>query len=229
MKWRDLNTFSKLLFVAMGALVCAYIGHELLKPGPTGNVQHPAEKPPADSLPPPPAADSAPVASESRSGDRLIESLKSPQPSVREAAMASLWKLWQGAAGPEAERRLQVGMNLIASRKNLAAVDHLTKLTADFPGYAEAYNQRAIAYFQMEEYERSIQDCLKSTELNRDHFGAWSGLGQCYLALRRFDLALSAFERVLDLQPFSEDARRFIELCRERMKNTVPPDLSNSA
>lgn len=222
-KWRDLNTFSKLLFVAMGAMVCAYIGHELVKPAPTGHVHQPAEKLPADLQ----LGVSAPT--ESRSDDKLIESLKSPQPSVREAATASLWKLWQGASGPEAEQRLQEGMDMIAARKYLGAVDHLTQLIADFPGFAEAYNQRAIAYYQVEDYERSIQDCLKTTGLNRDHFGAWSGLGQCYLALRRFDLALNAFERVLDLQPFSEDARRFIELCRDRMKNKVPSDLSNSA
>jgi tetratricopeptide (TPR) repeat protein len=111
----------------------------------------------------------------------------------------------------------------------LAAVDQFSKIIADYPGFAEAYNQRAIAYFSVGDYERAIQDCLKATELNKNHFGAWNGLGRCYLAIRRFDLALGAFERALEIQPFSEENKRMIEFCKEKRKNVVPQDLNGSA
>src|SRR5689334_18134873 len=135
---------------------------------------------------------------EGKNETKLMESLKSPHANVRDSATSALWKIWQAAAGPDAERRLQAGMDMLEAGHPLAAVDHFSKIIGDYPGFAEAYNQRAIAYFSVEDYERSIQDCLKTTELNKNHFGAWNGLGKCYLAIRRYDLALNAFERALE-------------------------------
>jgi len=160
---------------------------------------------------------------------KLVESLKSPQAHVRDSATSALWKIWQAAAGPDAERRLQAGIDMLATGHPLAAVDHFSKIIGEYPSFAEAYNQRAMAYFSVEDFERSIQDCLKATELNKNHFGAWNGLGKCYLAIHRYDLALNAFERASELQPFSEEDKRFIEFCKERKKNVVPQDLNNSA
>jgi tetratricopeptide (TPR) repeat protein len=219
-----LNRFSKALLLLMGAFVILYLVRELMPSAPTERAAKPTSH---LGLVRPGADHPEPSASKNESG--LVESLKSPSGSVRDQATSSLWKLWQSAAGPDAERRLQAGMDMLASGHPLAAVDQFSKLVADYPEFAEAYNKRAIAYFSMADYERSIQDCLKTTELNKSHFGAWSGLGRCYVAIRRFDLALHAFERALELQPFSEEHKRAIEFCKEKKKNMLPQDLNSSA
>lgn len=227
MKWSELNAFSKFLFILMGAFVVAYLWSQL-RPGPES--ARPALMHPPSSPLPRAEGNASPIPpADNKDEAKLVESLKSPQGSVRDAATSQLWRLWQGLAGPDAERRLQAGMDTLATGHPLAAVDQFSKITADYPGFAEAYNQRAIAYFSVGDYERAIQDCLKTTELNKNHFGAWNGLGRCYLAIRRFDLALGAFERALEIQPFSEENKRMIEFCKEKRKNVVPRDLNGSA
>jgi len=222
--WRDLNAFSKSLFLVMGILAAVYLWREL-RPEPSNES---VSKLASHMVVPPRESDLHHLA-ETKNETKLVESLKSPNTAVRDAATSALWKLWQSAAGPEAESRLQAGMGLLAAGHPLAAVDRFSKIIADYPEFAEAHNQRAIAYFTMEDYERSIQDCLKATELNKNHFGAWNGLGRCYLAIRRYDLALGALERALDLQPFSEENKRLIEFCKQRRRNALPQDLNNSA
>lgn len=224
-KWSDLNTFSKFLLILMGLLAAIYAGRELWK----NFTSEPVARASQEAVTAPRPEADVKWFMETKNEEKLVQSLKSPTASIRDAATTALWRLWQGAAGPEAERRLQAGMDMLAAGHPLAAVDHFSKIVAEYPDFAEAYNQRAIAYFHMEDYERSIQDCLKTTELNKNHFGAWNGLGQCYLAIRRYDLALNAFERALDIQPFSEENKRLIEFCKERQKKRVPWDLSNSA
>lgn len=224
MKWRELSAFSKSLLVAMFVLVAVYFWREFR---PMASSES-AAKPASHLAVPRPESDLTQLA-QTKNESKLVEALKSPTPAVRDEATSALWRLWQGAAGPDAERRLQAGMDMLSAGHPLAAVDKFSLLVADYPDFAEAYNRRAMAYFHMGDYERSIQDCLKTTELNKNHFGGWNGLGRCYLAIRRWDLAWNAFERALELQPFSEENKRMIEFCKEKKKNVVPQDLNNSA
>ena len=59
------------------------------------------------------------------------------------------------------------------------------------PGFAEAYNQRAILHFRMKEFQKSVADCEKVLKLNPLHFGALGGMAQCYINLRRPRAALN--------------------------------------
>src|ERR1043166_1108001 len=204
MKWSELTPFSKFLLLFMAVLAVLYVGYELWQ----GRTE-PATTPHPSPLSVERAEPSVKQLLDNKNETKLVESLTDPKPSVRDGATSALWRLWHGAAGPEAERRLQAGMDMLSAGHPPAAVDQFSQIVADYPGFAEAYHQRAAAYFTMGDYERSIQDCLKATGLNKNHFAAWHLLGRCYLSIRRYDLALNAFERALELQPFSEENKRF--------------------
>ena len=53
----------------------------------------------------------------------------------------------------------------------------------------------------MKEFERSIADCEKVLQLNPCHFGAQSGMAQCYMQLRKHKAALRAFRAALRINP----------------------------
>ncbi len=82
-----------------------------------------------------------------------------------------------------------------------------TQLIEEVPGYAESWNQRAIAYFQACEFRNSANDCQQALELNPYHYGAAVGMGQCYLELNDGWAALECFRRALRLNPELEAVR----------------------
>jgi Flp pilus assembly protein TadD len=53
----------------------------------------------------------------------------------------------------------------------------------------------------MGEYTQSIDDCEATVARNPYHFGALSGEGLCYLALRKLDKAQEFFRRALAVNP----------------------------
>jgi tetratricopeptide (TPR) repeat protein len=113
-------------------------------------------------------------------------------------AADALWSLWFRADTPAHNEELQRLVRLRDREKALAGLD---ALIIRAPGFAEAYNQRAILNFRLKQFERSIADCEKTLELNPHHFGAQAGIGQCYLQLRKHRAALKAFRSALRINP----------------------------
>jgi tetratricopeptide (TPR) repeat protein len=127
--------------------------------------------------------------------------LHDDDPDTRQLAADTLWSLWFRADSEENNQELQRLLRMRDREKALAAFDQLI-LRA--PGFAEAYNQRAVLAFRLKQYERSIADCEKVLQLNPYHFGAQAGMAQCYLQLRKHKTALKAFRAVLRLNPHME-------------------------
>jgi tetratricopeptide (TPR) repeat protein len=128
----------------------------------------------------------------------LADRLHDDDPRVRQLASDALWAIWFHADGEDNNRELQRLMRLRDDDKAIAGLDALVRKA---PEFAEAYNQRAIRYFQRKEYEKSAADCGKVLELNPYHFGALSGLAQCYLNQRKPRAALKAYREVHRLNP----------------------------
>ncbi|HEY7308851.1 MAG TPA: tetratricopeptide repeat protein [Gemmataceae bacterium] len=117
---------------------------------------------------------------------------------IAQTAADTLWTLWFRSDTPQHNKELQRLARIRDREKSLAG---LNALVLRAPNFAEAYNQRAIVYFRLKQFDRSIADCEKTLELNPHHFGAQAGLGQCYLQMRKHRAALKAFRNALRLNP----------------------------
>jgi len=117
---------------------------------------------------------------------------------VSKTASDSLWEIWFRAGTEEANLELHRVMRLPDFQQVMAGLDEIIRENPDF---AEPYNQRAIMFFQRGEYQRSATDCQRALELNPHHFGAQTGMGQCYMKLRKFSAALRAFKLALEINP----------------------------
>jgi tetratricopeptide (TPR) repeat protein len=113
-------------------------------------------------------------------------------------AAETLWSLWLRADEPVNNRELHRLMRLDDPDKALAGFAALIRKA---PQFAEAYNQRALQYFRLGEYQRAIDDCETVLKLNPVHYGAISGMAQCFLKLRKPRQALKAFRRAFRLHP----------------------------
>jgi tetratricopeptide (TPR) repeat protein len=128
----------------------------------------------------------------------LAQRLHDDDAQVRQLAADALWALWFRADSEANNKELQRIMRL---RDEAKALDAYAVLLKKSPKFAEAYNQRAILFFRMEEYQKSITDCEMVVKLNPQHFGAQAGMGQCYMKLEKPRGALKAFKAALRINP----------------------------
>jgi tetratricopeptide (TPR) repeat protein len=132
------------------------------------------------------------------SNPALAGRLRDDDRQVRQMAGDALWSVWFRGDNEAHSAELQRVIGLRDRRKVLAGLDALIKKA---PGFAEAYNQRAITHFRVSDFEKAVADCEKALELNPYHFGALSGMGQAHLNLRKPEAALKAFRRAYEINP----------------------------
>lgn len=123
---------------------------------------------------------------------------------VRTMAERALWVVWFRADTPENNQTLEDVRLLAATGRADEAVELATRLIARAPRFAEAYNQRAIAYFKLGRFAESAEDCQRVLAFNPYHIGALGGLAQCQMQLDQPREALKTLRRSLKLQPHSQ-------------------------
>lgn len=128
----------------------------------------------------------------------LASSLHDEDEEVARLASDALWTLWFRGASSSHSDELH---RLVRSHDLEKTLAGLCDLISRAPRFAEAYNQRAIVYFRLEQFDRSATDCEATLKLNPHHFGAQAGLGQCLLRLRKHRAALRAFKVALRINP----------------------------
>jgi tetratricopeptide (TPR) repeat protein len=110
----------------------------------------------------------------------------------------ALWSLWFRGDNPGHSDELY---RLVRMRDTENALHGLNELIERAPRFAEAYNQRAILYYRLGQYDRAAADCESALRLNPIHFGAQAGLGGCLLRMRKHRAALKALRIALRMNP----------------------------
>ncbi|HEX4129326.1 MAG TPA: tetratricopeptide repeat protein [Pirellulales bacterium] len=148
----------------------------------------------------------------------LGRALQDEDRGVRTLAETALRNVWCRDGSAEQQRVLESVIRLNAARSFDDAVHRANTLLAEAPDLAEAWNQRAIAYYGLGRYADSIRDCRRTVELNPYHFGAVAGMGQCFLYQGNLLYALESFRRALELNPNLEAIRANVAMLERRLK-----------
>jgi tetratricopeptide (TPR) repeat protein len=139
---------------------------------------------------------------------------------ARKLAEQALWSIWSRSGKTEVDDLLHSGSIMLARGQAVASVSVFTQVIERAPDFAEAYNKRATAYYEMGEYEKSLKDIDETLKRNPYHFGALSGAGLCLVELERFDDALGYFERALKINPNMEGIVQLKRALLKRRKKT---------
>jgi len=126
---------------------------------------------------------------------------------VRLLAENGIRELWYRDGSEQQQHQLQSIIRFNNSFRYDQAAREATLLIQEVDGFAEAWNQRAIALYQMERYSESLNDCREAVERNPHHFPAVVGMGHCYLELYDAVAALDCFRLALTLNPDMENVR----------------------
>ena len=128
----------------------------------------------------------------------------------------SIERLWV-TSGSDTVGLLMQRALLAANGKNpQLALKLLDAVVALAPDYAEAWNRRAYVHYTQNEVDLALGDLRRTLALDPNHFKALEGLMHILKDIGRKKDALQAARKLLDVNPYQEDAKRIVdELSRE--------------
>lgn len=141
----------------------------------------------------------------------LSKQLRDPDPVVNQMAEHALWSIWFRLGTPEANQHVHRGTLALGTKDYHQAIEHFDQAVQIDPTFAEAFNQRALAYCLLEEFESSIRDCRKTVELMPCHFNAWAGMGHAYTQQGRLPDARRCYQKALSINPHLSEIRQAMQ------------------
>ena len=153
----------------------------------------------------------SPATAQTADLDALFDRLKSADAGQAKDIEAEIWIAWSKSGSDAMDLLLQRGRDAMAQGDAELAVQHLTALVDHAPDFAEGWNARATAYFQLGEFGPSVSDIARTLTLNPRHFGALTGLGAIFEQLGAPNKAIEAYRAALDINPFADGAAEAIQ------------------
>ena len=114
-----------------------------------------------------------------------------------------IWDIWYEVDDPKVIEYFEKGIQAMRIRNYPLAVRFFNNLIEEDPNFAEAWNKRATVYFMMGDFDKSMQDIIKTLELEPRHFGALDGMGLIFIHQGQYQQAIDVYDKMLEIFPFS--------------------------
>jgi tetratricopeptide (TPR) repeat protein len=139
----------------------------------------------------------------------LLDKLKTVA-SEEEAATIEeeIWDAWLVSGSATVDIMMKRGLEYQESEDAQSARDMFDRAIAVKPDYAEAWNRRALLFFNDGKYDEAIADLESTLTYEPRHFGAWIGLGMIFESIDRPDAALKAYRKALEIHPHAAAAQQ---------------------
>ena len=164
------------------------------------------------------ASDEAVVAKADTQLDSLFSDLKRERNEKAAERLASrIWEAWYRSGSASVDLMMLWSQQALEAKKFDVALDFLDQVVTLQPQYAEGWNRRATVHFLMQNYRKSMADIERTLELEPRHFGALSGMAQIMALTHHDELALQAWQRVLDIYPMLRNAQNEVSRLSEEL------------
>jgi tetratricopeptide (TPR) repeat protein len=147
-----------------------------------------------------------------QSTDQLFERLATASTPEEAKGIANLiQRRWARSGSDTADLLMSRAQEALKAGEVALGVEILDRLIAIEPDWAEGWNQRANAFFVLQDPVRSMLDIGEALKREPRHFGALGGLGIILRQQGNDKLALQAYRRVLTLYPQMEGVKEQVE------------------
>ena len=165
------------------------------------------------------AIEKPPVAAKAENRlDTLFGELKRERnEKAAERIAGRIWETWSQSGSASIDLMMGWSKSAMDNKKFDVALDFLDQVVTMEPTYAEGWNRRATVHFMMQNYAKSMSDINHTLQIEPRHFGALSGMGQIMKNTGREELALRAWERVLDIYPMMRSAQNEVATLSEEL------------
>ena len=117
--------------------------------------------------------------------------------------ISDIWNIWYEVDDPKVIEYFEKGIQAMNLRNYPLAIRFFNNLIEKDPNFAEGWNKRATVHFMMGNFDQSMQDIIKTLELEPRHFGALDGMGLIFIHQGQFQQALDVYDKMLEIFPFS--------------------------
>ncbi len=117
--------------------------------------------------------------------------------------ISDIWNIWYEVDDPKVIEYFEKGIQAMNLRNYPLAIRFFNNLIEEDPNFAEGWNKRATVHFMMGNFDQSMQDIIKTLELEPRHFGALDGMGLIFIHQGQFQQALDVYDKMLEIFPFS--------------------------
>ena len=117
--------------------------------------------------------------------------------------ISDIWNIWYEVDDPKVIEYFEKGIQAMNLRNYPLAIRFFNNLIDEEPNFAEGWNKRATVHFMMGNFDQSMQDIIKTLELEPRHFGALDGMGLIFIHQGQFQQAIDVYDKMLEIFPFS--------------------------
>ena len=136
--------------------------------------------------------------------DDLFGALQQAEGDAVAAIEQRIYREWSRSGSPAMDLLLERGRDAMEEQAWDLAIGHFSALTDHAPDFAEGWNARATAFYQVGRYGPALADIRQALALNPRHFGALTGLAVVLERIGRNEMALEAWREVEKLSPNRE-------------------------
>ena len=141
--------------------------------------------------------------------DKLFGELKHEgNPDAARGIASQIRREWQDSGSASINLLVQWADKAISEEKNAAALDYLDEAIRLKPDYVEGWNRRATLHFKLGNYRKSMSDINRVLALEPRHFGALAGMAAVMARTGRDEMAMKAWEKLLDVYPAERQAQK---------------------
>lgn len=113
-----------------------------------------------------------------------------------------IWRIWTDPTDTDLRGKMDKAIESIEQKDYAKSIILLDDIIDKHPKYAEAWNQRALVHFQLENFDESLSDIAATLKLEPRHFGALSGRGIIHYERGEKKLAEQAILRAMRYHPY---------------------------
>ena len=117
--------------------------------------------------------------------------------------ISDIWNIWYEVDDPKVIEYFEKGIQAMNLRNYPLAFRFFNNLIEEDPNFAGGGNKRATVHFMMGNFDQSMQDIIKTLELEPRHFGALDGMGLIFIHQGQFQQAIDVYDKMLEIFPFS--------------------------
>ena len=152
---------------------------------------------------PAPQTPAAPANPHRQTLDDLFARLAGAKDETEARGVAGLIERRLGRSGSDtADLLMERSGEALGAKDAALAIELLDRVTTLKPDWAEAWNRRASAFYQLDDPASALADLHQALTREPRLFGAWEALGHLEMAAGDKTRALAAYRKALAIHPF---------------------------